>query len=116
MRPARIRRLKKSAGRTGHDRDLELEKRVSRALAEGYNPHMSKTEILAELPKLKAEELAEVQAKLDELFGEVWLDDGELTDADKATLDAALAEYRKDPDGGGSWEDVKGRIVAKLRP
>ena len=40
---------------------------------------MSKTEILAELPNLQPDELAEVQAKLDELVGEVWLDGGELT-------------------------------------
>jgi hypothetical protein len=77
---------------------------------------MSKTEILAELPKLKAEELAEVQAKLDELFGDVWLDDGELTDTDKRTLDAALADYRNNPDAGSPWEQVKARIQAKLRP
>ena len=37
---------------------------------------MSKVEILAELPKLTAEELAEVQARLDELAGETWLDCG----------------------------------------
>ena len=77
---------------------------------------MSKTEILAELPKLKAEELAEVQAKLDELFGEVWLDDGQLTNADKTVLDAALSEYEKDPDAGSPWDQVKARIEGKLRP
>jgi hypothetical protein len=77
---------------------------------------MSKTEILAELPKLKAEELAVVQAKLDELFGEVWLDGGELTDIDKTALDAALANYEKSPDAGSSWDEVKARVQAKLRP
>jgi hypothetical protein len=77
---------------------------------------MSKTEILAELPKLKADELAEVQAKLDELFGEVRLDGGELSDADKTALDAALADYEKNPDAGSSWPEVKARIQAKLRP
>jgi hypothetical protein len=49
---------------------------------------MSKSEILAELPKLQPDELAEVQAKLDELIGEVWLDNVELTDTDKAVLDS----------------------------
>ena len=77
---------------------------------------MSKAEILAELPKLKAEELAEVQAKLDELAGEQWLDDGELADADKAALDAALADYGKNPDAGSPWQEVEARIRAKLRP
>ncbi len=77
---------------------------------------MSKAEILAELPKLKAEELAEVQAKLDELAGEHWLDSGELTDADKVALDAALADYGKNPDAGSSWAEVEARVRAKLRP
>jgi hypothetical protein len=76
---------------------------------------MSKSEILAELPKLKPEELAEVQAKLDELAGEVWRDDGELTDTDKTALDAALADYQKNPDAGNPWDEVKARIQAKLR-
>ena len=76
---------------------------------------MSKTQILEELPKLKASELAEIQARLDELTGEVWLDGGELTDADKAALDSALAEYQKDPEAGSSWEDVQARIRARLR-
>ena len=77
---------------------------------------MSKAEILAELPNLKAEELAEVQAKLDEIAGEFWLDGGELTDDDKAALDAALAEYRANPHAGSPWRDVLARIQAKLRP
>ena len=48
---------------------------------------MTKAEILAELPKLSAEDRAEVQAKLDELAGNVWLDDGELSEEDKRALD-----------------------------
>jgi putative addiction module component (TIGR02574 family) len=76
---------------------------------------MSKTEILAELPKLRPDELAEVQAKLDQLAGEVWLDHGDLSEADKAALDAALADYQKSPNGGSSWEEVQARILAKLR-
>ena len=76
---------------------------------------MSKAKILAELPKLTAEELAEVQARLDELAGETWLDGGELSDADKVVLDAALAEYKKNPDAGSSWQEVEARIRAKLR-
>ncbi len=77
---------------------------------------MGKAEIIAELYHLRADELAEVPSKLDELSGEVWLDGGELSDADKTALDAELAEYRKDPDAGSSWEDVKARIAGKLRP
>ena len=77
---------------------------------------MGKTEILAELPKLSAAELAEIQDKLDELAGEQWLDNGELGDAGKAALDAALANYKKNPDAGSAWSEVEGRIRAKLRP
>lgn len=64
---------------------------------------------------VKAEELAEVQAKLDELAGEVWLDGGELTDADKSALDHTLADYQKHPDAGSSWAEVEARIRARLR-
>jgi hypothetical protein len=74
---------------------------------------MSKAEIIAELPKLTTDELADVQARLDELAGEAWLDCGELSDADKSALDAALAEYQKNPEAGSSWQDVESRIRAK---
>ena len=47
---------------------------------------MSKAEILAELPKLATDELAEVQTRIDELAGEAWLDGGELADADLRPL------------------------------
>jgi putative addiction module component (TIGR02574 family) len=77
---------------------------------------MSKIEILAELPHLKVEDLAEIQAKLDELAGENWLNNGELSDADKTALDAALADYQKYPNAGSSWEEVRARIRVKLRP
>ena len=77
---------------------------------------MSKAEIIAELPHLSAEERAEVQAKLDELAGEAWQDRGELSDADKQALDAALAEYEKSPDAGNSWDEVKARVQARLHP
>lgn len=76
---------------------------------------MSKTEILAELPNLTADELAEVQAELDQLAGETWLDNGELSDADKTALDAALADYRNSPDAGSTWPDVKARVQGRLR-
>lgn len=77
---------------------------------------MSTAEILAQLPKLKADDLAKVQAKLDELAGEKWLDNGGLSETDRAALDAALDDYKTSPDAGSSWEEVKARIQAKLRP
>ena len=77
---------------------------------------MSKTEILAELPKLSAKDLAEVQAKLDELVGETWQDNGGLTDADKTLLDQELADYQKNPDRGRPWREALDDIRRKLRP
>ena len=76
---------------------------------------MSKTEILEELPKLSREELAEVQAKLDELMGDGWEDDAELSEADKRELEADLEEYRQYPNEGRPWEEVEARIRANLR-
>lgn len=75
---------------------------------------MSKVEILAELPHLSAADLAEVQAKLDELAGRAWQDRGELSDADKQALDSTLVAYEKSPDAGSSWHDVKARVQARL--
>ena len=77
---------------------------------------MSKAEILAELPKLRADELAEVQAKLDEIAGETWHDEVGLSDDDKATLEASLKKHQQDPSAGSSWDEVKARIQATLRP
>lgn len=76
---------------------------------------MSTGEILDALPRLTPEERAAVQAKLDELAGNAWLDGGELSDSDKQALDAALADYERSPDAGSSWEGVKARAQAKLR-
>ena len=76
---------------------------------------MSKTEIIAQLPHLSPEDRAEVQAKLDELAANAWQDRGQLSDADKQSLDAALAEYEKSPDAGSTWDQVKPRVQSKLR-
>ena len=73
---------------------------------------MSKTEIIAELPRLSAQELSEVQAKLDELAGDAW--QGELSDDDKNALDGSITAYQASPHSGSSWDDVKARIQAKL--
>ena len=51
------------------------------------------------------------------LDGDGWLVEEEfLTEAEKALLDARLASYEKDPDAGGSWEEVEARIRARLKP
>ena len=77
---------------------------------------MSKSQILAELPKLAPEERKEVRARLAELDDDGWLDANDpLTNAEKALLNARLAAYEKDPDAGSSWEEVESRIRAKLK-
>jgi len=77
---------------------------------------MSKAEIIAQLPKLSPEDRAEVQAKLDELAGDAWQDRGELSEADKQSLNTTLAAYEKTTDAGSSWDQAKARIQAKLHP
>ena len=74
---------------------------------------MGKTEIIAELPNLSPEDLAEVQARLDELAGETWHPPADLSDADKSALNAALTDYEKNPDAGSPWDQVKGRVQSK---
>jgi len=77
---------------------------------------MSKAEILAELPKLAPEDRAEIQAKIEELAGDGWLEaDDPLSDEEKALLEARLAEYEKNPDAGSSWEEVEARLRARLK-
>jgi putative addiction module component (TIGR02574 family) len=76
---------------------------------------MSKTEILEELPKLTKMERQEIRLKLAELDNDEWLDDEDpLTIREKALLEARLAVYAKDPDAGSTWEEVEGRIRARL--
>lgn len=76
---------------------------------------MSKTEILEELPKLTKIERQEIRLRLAELDSDEWVDDEDpLTDHEKALLDSRLAAYAKDPDVGSTWEEVEGRIRARL--
>jgi len=76
---------------------------------------MSKAEILEELPKLAPEELAEIQAKIEELTGNGWLDDSELTDAEKRLLDSRLDECERNPSSFVPWEQAKAQINAILK-
>jgi len=76
---------------------------------------MTKTEILEELPKLTKTERQEIRLRLAELDGDDWLDDEDpLTVQEKALLEARLAAYANDPDAGSTWEEVEGRIRARL--
>ena len=76
---------------------------------------MSKTEILEELPKLTKMERQEIRLRLAELDTDYWLDDEEpLTEREKTLLEARLAAYAKDPDAGSTWEEVEGRVQARV--
>jgi len=68
---------------------------------------MSKAEIIEELPKLTREERSEIQAHLDELAGQGWLDNGELTDEEKRLIDSRLDECERNPSSFVPWEQAK---------
>ena len=67
---------------------------------------MSKAEILAELPKLKADERTQVFERLCELQERDLLDGLGPTAEEKKLLDAALAEFERDGQSGKPWRDV----------
>ena len=75
---------------------------------------MIKAEILEALPKLSPEERREIRAKLNELDTEEWFDNGELSEQEKAIIEARLDEYDKNPEDGSSWEEAKARVLAGL--
>jgi putative addiction module component (TIGR02574 family) len=76
---------------------------------------MSKAEIIEELPKLTPEDRSEVQARLDELAGQGWLDNGELTDEEKHLLDSRLDQCERNPSTFVPWEQAKDQIKASLK-
>ena len=66
---------------------------------------MSKTEILAELPKLSATERSEILDqlwRLEEAAGP--------TAREKTLLDEAQAAYEANPSAGAAWSDVQARL------
>ena len=72
---------------------------------------MIKVEILEALPKLTAEERREIRAKLNELDGEAWFDNGELSERGKRDNRSAPD---RNPEAGSSWEEAKARVLAGL--
>ncbi len=64
---------------------------------------MSNAEILAELPKLKAEERREIYQRLCELQEQDLLNGAGPSEEEKKLLDADLAAYDKDHDRGRPW-------------
>jgi len=74
---------------------------------------MSNAEILAELPKLKAEERRQIFQRLCELQEQDLLNGAGPSEEEKKLLDAALAEYEKDHDQGRPWREVLGELRAR---
>ncbi len=73
---------------------------------------MSKAEILAELPKLKAEERKQLFQKLCELQEDDILRGQGPDPIEKKLLDDALAEFERDGNPGMPWRDVLKRLLA----
>jgi putative addiction module component (TIGR02574 family) len=66
---------------------------------------MSKTEILAELPKLSAQDRGEILEqlwRLEESAGP--------TERERALLNEAQAAYDANPNAGASWSEVEARL------
>ncbi len=77
---------------------------------------MSKVEILAELPKLKAEERTQVFQRLCELQEQDLLNGVGPTAEEKKLLDEALAEFQRDGNRGTPWREVMREIRATGTP
>lgn len=71
---------------------------------------MSKSEILQELPKLKAEERREIFEYICEMEEMALIQGGEPSAEEKTLLDRELEAYRNHPEPGSSWPEVKARL------
>lgn len=71
---------------------------------------MSKAEILAELPKLKAEERIQVLQRLCELQEQDLLQGIGPSEEEKRLLDAALADFERIPNPGTPWREFLQKI------
>jgi putative addiction module component (TIGR02574 family) len=75
---------------------------------------MSKTEILNELSKLTREDRREIVRRVHELDGDDWLDEGELSDEERALLESRLADHERNPDSAIPWEEFEPRLSRRL--
>ena len=76
---------------------------------------MSTNEILSELPKLTPEERQAIRLRLAELDGEEWLDDGALSDAEKALIEQRFRDLEANSEASIRWEEAKARLVAPFK-
>jgi hypothetical protein len=77
---------------------------------------MSKAEILAELPNLKAEERTQVFKRLCELQENDLLEGVGPAADEKRMLDEALGEFQRDGNAGKPWREVLGKIRSSSAP
>jgi hypothetical protein len=75
---------------------------------------MSKSEIMAELPKLKIEDRRDIFDRLCEMEERDLLN-GVATPQEKELLDHELEEYRNNPETGSTWDEVQSRIPKRSR-
>lgn len=72
---------------------------------------MSKAEILAELPKLNAVELREIQDRIFQLEEEELVNGrAQPSEEEKALLDREYEDYSRNPQAGSDWKDVQTRL------
>ena len=76
---------------------------------------MSKNELLLELDKLTPQEREEVRLRLAELDGDDWLDDGTLTEAEKALIEARFRDLEANPHASVPWTKAKEQLMAPFR-
>lgn len=77
---------------------------------------MSKSEILAELPKLGLEERREIFERICEIEERDMLEGRAPLPEEKKMLDRELEEYRRNPEAGSTWKEVEARIRKPSRP
>jgi hypothetical protein len=71
---------------------------------------VSKSEILAELPRLKVEERREILEQLWQLEERSLLQDSGPDAAEKTLLDRELAAFEQDGKSGSPWREVLQRV------
>lgn len=70
---------------------------------------MSKADILAELPKLTADDRSEIFDQLWSLEEQAAMQRGPSAE-EKALLDSELADYAANPNPGSPWAEVQARL------
>ena len=73
---------------------------------------MSKVEILSELSKLTPEERQEVRVRLAELDHDEWLDDGALSNADRALIEERFRDLEAAPGCSIPWATAEARLMS----